>query len=758
MISVERKLKLVMFRLRPSSTFHKIHSAANRSFDKTQSVRSNHSNSSFFQRLFSVPKGFRNYYPKSKQDAAKTVENNLKNPGTSSKTNSSSEAASKKSSEKTGGSGGKKNDPNGNNGNIGLISIAALGIATALMVYENEQSSRGREISWQEFSTQVLESGLVDRIVVSNKNIAKVVLRHPGVNDDGTGRDAWGGNSNGETQGSSSGAPQSFTGRLKERMAIKNPDLPGRLSGSTSWDNGSEFVTDSQNMSSVEESEITTPSKFRRYPRIGAPPNTVTAFHFAIGSVEAFERKLEEAQRNLGILPRDFVPVVYHTETSVSGELLRFAPTLLLIGAYVWFMSRGTGAGSGGGGPGNIFSFGKSRAKKITKEMVTTTFKDVAGCDEAKREIMEFVDFLKDSKKFTNLGAKIPKGALLCGPPGTGKTLLAKATAGESQVPFFSISGSDFVEMFVGVGPSRVRDLFKEARANAPCIIFIDEIDAVGRKRGGGGMSGGGNDERENTLNQLLVEMDGFEPDTNIVILAGTNRADVLDAALLRPGRFDRQIQVEKPDIKGRKEIFEIYLKKLTLNAPIDHFAARLAALTPGFAGADIANICNEAAIIAARRSKAAVDLKDFESATDRVIGGLESKKLITPEEKKVVAYHEAGHAVAGWNLEYADPLLKVTIVPRGSGALGYAQYLPKEISLRTKEQILDIVCMALAGRAAEQVNFGRVTTGAADDLRRVTQVHECSRIQYLLPSLTHFLTDLRRVHRSPTKWYKYMA
>lgn len=316
--------------------------------------------------------------------------------------------------------------------------------------------------------------------------------------------------------------------------------------------------------------------------------------------------------------------------------------------------------------------------------------------------------------------------------------MLAKATAGEANVPFFTISGSDFVEMFVGVGPSRVRDLFKEARENAPCIIFIDEIDAVGRQRGKGGFSGG-NDERENTLNQLLVEMDGFDTTANIVVLAGTNRVDILDSALTRPGRFDRQITVDKPDIKGRKQIFEIYLKKLTLSDKLENYSARLAALTPGFVGADIANICNEAAIVAARRNKKQIDMEDFESATDRIIGGLEARKIMSPEEKKVVgkipldsrslisflslAYHEAGHAIAGWYMEHTDPLLKVTIVPRSSGALGFAQYLPKELFLRTKDQILDMVCMALAGRASEQVNFGKVTTGAADDLRRVTQI-----------------------------------
>jgi len=326
-----------------------------------------------------------------------------------------------------------------------------------------------------------------------------------------------------------------------------------------------------------------------------------------------------------------------------------------------------------------------------------------------------------EPEQFTKLGAKIPKGALLCGPPGTGKTLLAKAVAGEAKVPFYSVSGSDFIEMFVGVGPSRVRDLFKEARANAPCIVFIDEIDAVGRQRGRGGV--GGNDERENTLNQLLVEMDGFQPSTGVVVLAGTNRVDILDQALTRPGRFDRQIQVDRPDLQGRKEIFKVHLRGIQLEDDVEDIAGRLAGLTPGFAGADIANICNEAAIVAARRKGESVSLDDFEKATDRIVGGLESNKIMSKEERSIVAHHEAGHAIAGWFLEHASPLLKVTIIPRSSGALGYAQYLPKETFLRTHDQIMDIVCMALAGRASEEIFFGRVTTGASDDLKKVTEM-----------------------------------
>lgn len=350
-------------------------------------------------------------------------------------------------------------------------------------------------------------------------------------------------------------------------------------------------------------------------------------------------------------------------------------------------------------------------------------FKDVAGCDEAKQEIMEFVHFLKNPKKYEELGAKIPKGALLVGPPGTGKTLLAKATAGESAVPFLSISGSDFMEMFVGVGPSRVRSLFQEARQCAPSIIFIDEIDAIGRARGRGGFSGS-NDERESTLNQLLVEMDGFGTTSGVVVLAGTNRPDILDNALLRPGRFDRQISIDKPDIKGRDQIFQIYLKKLKLDHEPSYFSQRLAALTPGFAGADIANVVNEAALIAARSDQLKVTLEHFEGAIDRIIGGLEKKnRVISKLERRTVAYHESGHAVVGWFLEHAEPLLKVSIVPRGTAALGFAQYVPNENLLMTKEQMFDMTCMTLGGRASEQVLLGKISTGAQNDLEKVTKL-----------------------------------
>lgn len=378
---------------------------------------------------------------------------------------------------------------------------------------------------------------------------------------------------------------------------------------------------------------------------------------------------------------------------------------------------------SGGVGPGGqIFNIGRSKATLFDAEnKVKITFNDVAGLDEAKEEIKEIVDYLKNADKFKKLGAKIPKGALLVGPPGTGKTLLAKAVAGEAEVPFFSLSGSDFVEMFVGVGAARVRDLFKQAKEKAPCIIFIDEIDAVGRSRGRGSMPGA-NDERENTLNSLLVEMDGFGSDSGIIIVAATNRPDVLDSALLRPGRFDRQISVDKPDVIGREAIFKVHLKPLKLNDDVN--IQKLAAQTPGFAGAEIANVCNEAALIAARRDRESVTMQDFQDAMDRVIGGLEKKnKLISPDEKEIVAYHEAGHAVAGWYLEHADPLVKVTIVPRGVAALGYAQYLPREQYLYRTEQLFDEMCMTLGGRAAEDVIFNKISTGALSDLERVTKV-----------------------------------
>lgn len=404
-----------------------------------------------------------------------------------------------------------------------------------------------------------------------------------------------------------------------------------------------------------------------------------------------------------------------------SGILNFLLPVLLFIAIWIMLMRKMSGSAGSGGGPGGIFNIGKSRATLFDKgTKVNITFADVAGLDEAKVEVMEIVDFLKNPKKYTSLGGKIPKGALLVGPPGTGKTLLAKAMAGEAQVPFFSMSGSDFVELFVGVGASRVRDLFKQAREKAPCIIFIDEIDAIGRARGKNLMMS--NDERESTLNQLLVEMDGFGTDTGIIVLAATNRPDVLDNALLRPGRFDRQITIDKPDLKGREAIFKVHLKPIKISEKVD--IHKLAEQTPGFAGADIANICNEAALIAARKGKQYVEMDDFQDAVDRVIGGLEKKsKIILPEEKKVIAYHEAGHAICGWYLEHAYPLLKVTIVPRGTAALGYAQYTPKEQYLYNTDQLLDQICMTLGGRASEEIFFDKISTGAQNDLQQITRI-----------------------------------
>jgi len=444
-------------------------------------------------------------------------------------------------------------------------------------------------------------------------------------------------------------------------------------------------------------------------------------YTFTAATYESFETKIKEAEKDLPANQR--IPIVPETrESPWAGWFMSFIlPVLLLVGFWVFIMKR-MGGGAGGGGGGQIFNIGKSKATLFDKEsQVTITFNDVAGLEEAKQEVMEIVDFLKNPKKYTNLGGKIPKGALLIGAPGTGKTLMAKAVAGEAQVPFFSLSGSDFVEMFVGVGASRVRDLFKQAKEKAPCIIFIDEIDAIGRARGKNNIVGG-NDERENTLNQLLVEMDGFGTDSGIIILAATNRPDVLDTALLRPGRFDRQISIDKPDLVGREQIFKVHLKPLKLAEGVD--AKKLSAQTPGFAGAEIANVCNEAALIAARRNKEAVDMQDFQDAVDRVIGGLEKKnKIISPEEKRIVAYHEAGHAIAGWYLEHADPLVKVSIVPRGVAALGYAQYLPKEQFLYTTEQLIDGMCMTLGGRVAEDLVFNKISTGAQNDLERITKL-----------------------------------
>ncbi|MBP7400946.1 MAG: ATP-dependent zinc metalloprotease FtsH [Chitinophagales bacterium] len=448
-------------------------------------------------------------------------------------------------------------------------------------------------------------------------------------------------------------------------------------------------------------------------------PETGPQYEMEVGVSGQFENRLAEFQKETS--EQDKIYATHVTRRDWGPTIISWLlPLFLLIAVWLFVMRRVTGGGGMGGG-GQIFNIGKSKANLYDKDTkVNVTFNDVAGLDEAKEEVMEVVDFLKNPKKYTSLGGKIPKGVLLVGSPGTGKTLLAKAMAGEAQVPFFSISGSDFVEMFVGVGASRVRDLFKQAREKAPCIIFIDEIDAIGRARGKNMMQS--NDERENTLNQLLVEMDGFGTDKGVIILAATNRPDVLDPALLRPGRFDRQISIDKPDLNGREQIFKVHLKPVKVSENVDPM--KLALQTPGFAGAEIANVCNEAALIAARRGKKFVEMQDFNDAIDRVIGGLEKKnKLISPDEKKIIAYHEAGHAICGWYLEHADPLVKVSIVPRGVAALGYAQYMPKEQFLYTTEQLNDMMSMTLGGRAAEDIIFGRISTGAQNDLERITKM-----------------------------------
>ena len=462
----------------------------------------------------------------------------------------------------------------------------------------------------------------------------------------------------------------------------------------------------------ASKKEIHSKTQGQQFIPLGTSPN----YRFEFGDVQLFQKQLEDTidERDLS------TELNFRTETNAFGDiLLSIIPFVLIIGVWIFIMRR-MSSGGGPGGGGQIFNIGKSKAKLFDEKLETkTTFEDVAGLEGAKEEVQEIVDFLKNPEKYTALGGKIPKGALLVGPPGTGKTLLAKAVAGEAKAPFFSLSGSDFVEMFVGVGASRVRDLFKQAKEKSPSIIFIDEIDAIGRARGKSNFSGS-NDERENTLNQLLTEMDGFGSNTNVIVLAATNRADVLDKALMRAGRFDRQIYVDLPDIRERKEIFDVHLKPLKKAKDLD--TDFLSKQTPGFSGADIANVCNEAALIAARNDKKAVDKQDFLDAVDRIIGGLEKKnKIITPEEKKAVAFHEAGHATVSWMLEHAAPLVKVTIVPRGR-SLGAAWYLPEERLIVRPEQMLDEMCAALGGRAAEKVIFDKISTGALSDLEKVTK------------------------------------
>eukprot|EP00897_Mesotaenium_endlicherianum_P009103 jgi/Mesen1/8220/ME000442S07491 len=622
-------------------------------------------------------KGFENFYNKGKKENPKSRAEQKAEP--------KPEEASSKAEGGGGGAGEKTSNFNQNMlQTAGLMTAALLALMVNLVIGRIE----AQEISFQEFKNKLLESGAVERIEILNKNTAKVYV---------------------------------YTNRLA--AAAPSSSSQGQMS-------------DSSELGSLSSGGGADAPTMRRQQSPGqGGGQSQYKFFFNIGSLESFERKLEDAQDALGVDPRDYIPVTYVSEMSWQSELLRLAPTLLVIGAYIYFTRRmqggagfgGLGGGGGGGGAGGargIFNVGKAQVTKVDKHAKNKVmFKDVAGCDEAKLEVMEFVHFLKNPAKYNAIGAKIPKGALMVGPPGTGKTLLAKATAGEAGVPFLSISGSDFMEMFVGVGPSRVRDLFLQARQSSPSIIFIDEIDAIGRARGRGGFAGG-NDERENTLNQLLVEMDGFATTTGVVVLAGTNRPDILDKALLRPGRFDRQITIDRPDINGRDQIFQIYLKKVQLDREVTFYSQRMAALTPGFAGADIANVVNEAALIAARHEHTVVTMDDFESAIDRVIGGLEKKKkVISKEERRTVAYHEAGHAVAGWFLEHAEPLLKVSIVPRGTAALGFAQYLPNENLLMTKEQLFDMTCMTLGGRAAEQVMLGKISTGAQNDLEKVTKM-----------------------------------
>ena len=438
-------------------------------------------------------------------------------------------------------------------------------------------------------------------------------------------------------------------------------------------------------------------------------------YKFELGDLQNFENDLKKKEDE----NNSAIDINYVTEQNIWGDLLlSMLPFVIIIGIWIFIMRKMSAGGSGGGG--QIFNIGKSKAKLFDEKTdVKTSFKDVAGLEGAKEEVQEIVDFLKNPTKYTSLGGKIPKGALLVGAPGTGKTLLAKAVAGEAKVPFFSLSGSDFVEMFVGVGASRVRDLFKQAKEKSPAIIFIDEIDAIGRARGKSNMTGS-NDERENTLNQLLTEMDGFGTNTNVIVIAATNRADVLDKALMRAGRFDRQIFVDLPDVRERKAIFKVHLRPLKKATNLD--VEFLSKQTPGFSGADIANVCNEAALIAARKNKKSVGKQDFLDAVDRIVGGLEKKnKIITPDEKKAVAYHEAGHATVSWMLEHAAPLVKVTIVPRGQ-SLGAAWYLPEERLIVRPEQMLDEMCAALGGRAAEKVIFNKISTGALSDLEKVTK------------------------------------
>lgn len=602
--------------------------------------------------LSKTPRGFGKFYPKgaAKGDASK---------GTP-------KPAASSSSKGSGGTGGSSGSGSGSGSSGGgplnnPLYQAGMVIGSIVLfqsLFSGGDGESATEISWQTFKREYLEPGRVEKVVISNKSVAKVYVKSL---DEQTG------------------------------------------SGETNTTGG--YEVDSKD-----------PAGFRSLGNYEV--------YFNIGSMDSFERKLNDLQDEMAVHPRDYVPVMYVSEVSVAHELLKLAPTLLLIGFFL-AMSRGAISQMGGmGGAGGMMGVGKAKPNIVTKHgNVGVKFKDVAGCDEAKVEVMEFVDFLKNPKKYERLGADLPKGALLHGPPGTGKTMLAKATAGEAAVPFLSMNGSDFIEMFVGVGPARVRDLFEQARKSAPCILFIDEIDAIGRARGRGGV-GGGNDERENTLNQILVEMDGFNTTSGVVIFGGTNRPDILDKALMRPGRFDRQIEIGIPDKAGRVQILKVHLESLKMEGEIDKVAERLGHMTPGMSGAELANVCNEAGLIAARNERTSVAPVDFESAIDRVIGGIERKsKVLDPKERETIAYHEAGHAVTGWYLEHVDPLLKVSIVPRGAGALGYAQYVPREQFLKTTDDLKDTLCLALGGKVAEQLFGFGASSGAQNDLERVTQI-----------------------------------
>ncbi|CCE64154.1 hypothetical protein TPHA_0G03130 [Tetrapisispora phaffii CBS 4417] len=564
--------------------------------------------------------------PTMKMQDEKKKNNNDNNNNNNSNSNSNSNNSKKNESEKP---------PENFNDQIKLIFLSLM-VLFALEAFIPGDSMR--EISWQDFYNDLLSKGYVEKLVVVNKSLVRVVL-----------------NDNGKAQ--------------------------------ATVDSGKDIF-----------------------------------YYFNIGDIEVFEHKLKTAYEELNIQNQLELPVIYVQEGNWGKSLYQILPTALMIVGIIWLTRKS--AQSAAGGKNGIFGISRSKAKMFNSDTnVKVKFNAVAGCDEAKEEIMEFVSFLKEPSRYERMGAKIPRGAILSGPPGTGKTLLAKATAGEAGVPFYFVSGSEFVEMFVGVGAARVRDLFKTAKENAPSIVFVDEIDAIGKARQKGNFSGA-NDERENTLNQLLVEMDGFTSSDHVVVLAGTNRPDILDKALLRPGRFDRHINIDKPELSGRKAIFDVHLKKIKISDDIYDLKNRLAVLTPGFSGADIANVCNEAALIAARDDSHFVALNHFEQAVERVIGGVERKsKVLSPEEKKTVAYHEAGHAVCGWFLQFADPLLKVSIIPRGQGALGYAQYLPGDLYLLSEQQLMDRITMALGGRVSEELHFKSVTSGASDDFKKITQM-----------------------------------